>query len=67
MFELNVSCVLIKVVEQGKVMLGLCGLALYVSIRECDVLILFSKRRLMGLNSTSRGKESKDTCMLYRK
>lgn len=43
MFELNVSCVLIKVVEQGKVMLGLCGLALYVSIRECDVLILFPK------------------------
>lgn len=52
---------LIKAVEQGKVMLGLCGLGLYVSTGECDVLLLL--REEMDGDVVNLMTESKGTCM----
>lgn len=52
---------LIKAVEQGKAMLRLGGLALCISIGECDVLLLLKEEMDEALVILQ--KESKGTCM----
>lgn len=50
-----------KAVEQRDMMLRLCGWGLYVSIRECDALLLL--RDEMDGAEVNLNEESKGTCM----